>query len=335
LYARFDGLGAALDAARDERHALVARFDGLGAALDAARDDRHALVAQLASLRDAVAADRELLSGQAEALAQLRDATALLLVQTDALKHRFAAPGPARQLATSGGSASSEAPPPLDQLLAAEAFRGDEGAVKDRQRRYVAHFEGRDTVLDVGCGRGEFLQLLRDAGIGARGVDRDEDLVLWGQERGLSVCCMDALDYLAGLADGELGGIFCAQVVEHLRTDDLLRFVDLAFRKLRPQGRLVIETLNPESLMVLYRWFWMDLTHERLVHPETLQFVLRSRGFHDVVCEFVPPPSGPVRIPPLHFAHDPPPQLQEFNTATQYLNEFLYASFDYAVIAVR
>jgi SAM-dependent methyltransferase len=343
LHARFDALAAVLDTGRDERHALRVQLAAdremlraQAAALDTARDERHALRAQLAGLVDGMAAERAVLHAQVAALAELRDTGALLLIQTDALKRRRAAPERANAPAANGGETERVAPvSPIDQLLVAEAFRGKEDAIKDRQRRYVAYFDGCDGVLDVGCGRGEFLHLLRGAGISAQGVDLDEDLVLWCQERGLAVRCMDALAYLAELPDGELGGIFCAQVVEHLRTDDLLRFVDLAFRKLRPHGRIVIETLNPESLLVLYRWFWMDLTHERLVHPETLQFLLRSGGFQDVTCHFVPPPPGPLHIPPLQFAHDPPPQLQEFNAATQYLNQLLYASFDYAVVAVR
>ncbi len=79
----------------------------------------------------------------------------------------------------------------------------------------------------------------------------------------------------------------------------------------------------------------MDLTHERLVHPETLLFLLQSSGFRDVTCAFVPPPPGPVAIPPLEFPGEAPARLEEFNIATQYLNQLLYGSFDYAVIAVR
>jgi len=114
-----------------------------------------------------------------------------------------------------------------------------------------------------------------------------------------------------------------------------LRFVALAQRTLQAGAPMVIETLNPESLLVLYRWFWMDLTHVRLVHPETLQLLMRAQGFRDVSCELLPPPPGPLYIPPLQFAADPPPQLPEFNAATQYLNQLLYASFDYFVAAVR
>jgi O-antigen chain-terminating methyltransferase len=332
LRRRLDGVAPQLESARAERDAILAQVGDLSDALAAEREQR-------SGLSDALAAQLEQVRAHAAALAELRDTGALLLTQTGALKRRLALAreaGTAADTARRGGDAAAVTPAPaVDRRLLADAFRGTESSIRDRQRRYVAYFEGCTNVLDVGCGRGEFLHLLREAGIGAQGVDLDDDLVLWCRERGLAVRCADALQYLAALPDGELDGIFSAQVVEHLRTDDLLRFIDLAYQKLRPEGRIVIETLNPESLLVLYRWFWMDLTHERLVHPDTLMFVLRSVGFRDVECDFLAPPAGPLHVPQLHFPVDPPAQLQEFNAATQYLNRLLYGSFDYAVVAVR
>jgi len=154
-------------------------------------------------------------------------------------------------------------------------------------------------------------------------------------QQGLDVEQGDMFGYLESLADGSLGGVYCAQVVEHLRTPDLLRFIELAHRRLRPDGIMVIETLNPESLMVLYRWFWVDLTHERLVHPASLRALLVSCGFRDVTIRYVPPPAGALRLPALEAPSVPAERLAAFNAATSYLNDLLYASFDYAVIATR
>jgi len=127
----------------------------------------------------------------------------------------------------------------------------------------------------------------------------------------------------------------CIQVIEHWPTAALVEFVQHAARALRPGARLLIETLNPESLLVLYRWYWLDITHERLVHPQALQYLLRAAGFHDLECVFAPPPDGPVRIPPLTVSGAEASTLQPFNAATRYLNDLLYASFDYAVVAQR
>jgi SAM-dependent methyltransferase len=214
-------------------------------------------------------------------------------------------------------------------------LRGSEADRTTRQAQYLPLFAGRGDVLDVGCGRGEFLALLRDAGVAARGVDSDPAMQRHCTEKGLDVVCNDALDHLESLPDQSLGGIFCAQMIEHLGTHDLLRFIDLARRRLRPGGILLAETLNPESLLVLYRWLWVDLTHQRLVHPESLRALLAASGFHDVTIRYVPPPHGALHIPALDVPAVPAEQMAGFNAATRYLNELLYASFDYAAIGTR
>ncbi|MDX2171003.1 MAG: class I SAM-dependent methyltransferase, partial [Deltaproteobacteria bacterium] len=268
------------------------------------------------------------------AVQDLRDTAAWLRTQTEILRrrHDYAPP------ATPPGAA---APPreaarqTIDAWMVAAAFRGDEAELRERQRRYVPLFAGRRRVVDLGCGRGEFLDLLREAGVQARGVDADLDMALWCQEKGLEVTCADALTVLEQLEPGSLDGVFCAQVVEHLPTADMLRLLELAARALEPGGLLVVETLNPESLLVLYRWFWADLTHQRLVHPESLRQLFAALGLHDVRVEFVPPPEGAVRLPVLELAGADAERLAAFNRATQYLNDLLYGSFDYAVIGVR
>src|SRR6188472_231332 len=126
-------------------------------------------------------------------------------------------------------------------------MRGSTADVRERQRPYVDDFRGAAPVLDVGCGRGEFLGLLREAGIEARGVDADADMVAFARGAGLDVVQADAVAYLEGLDDGSLGGVFAAQLVEHLPPAALLRLLQLAARKLRPGGLLVAETINPLS----------------------------------------------------------------------------------------
>src|SRR5207249_10901195 len=126
-------------------------------------------------------------------------------------------------------------------------MRGRAEEIRDRQAVYVDDFRGHEPVLDVGCGRGELLSLLRDAGVDARGIDADGDMVAFARGEGLDVEQADAVSYLEGLADWSLGAVFMAQVVEHLPPGTLVRVLELAASKLRPDGVLIAETINPLS----------------------------------------------------------------------------------------
>src|SRR5438874_5983548 len=111
-------------------------------------------------------------------------------------------------------------------------MRGRTEDIRERQRAYVDDFHDAAPVLDLGCGRGEFLALLRDAGVEARGVDADADMVAFARGEGLEVTQGDALDHLSSLPDESLGGVFCAQLVEHLPPAVLLRLLELGAAKL-------------------------------------------------------------------------------------------------------
>jgi O-antigen chain-terminating methyltransferase len=207
----------------------------------------------------------------------------------------------------------------------------DSRIIKDRQRGYLKYFAGRAPVIDVGCGKGEFLELMREAGIEAKGLDLDLDMVLQCREKGLDVERCDAIDYLAGQPDGTVGGIFSAQVIEHLTSAQLSALITLSWRKLAPGAIMVLETLNPESLFVHYKWFWMDPSHVRLVHPLTLQLMLESAGFSQLSCRLTSPPVDVFPIPPLQ--GNGTAALEEFNRATDSLNKLIYAEQEYYVVA--
>jgi 2-polyprenyl-3-methyl-5-hydroxy-6-metoxy-1,4-benzoquinol methylase len=227
---------------------------------------------------------------------------------------------------------SSPQDPAIDYFEFQQRFRGAEDEVRERQATYRPYFANRQTLVDLGCGRGEFLELMRADGICAIGIDSDADMVAYCRGKGLEAVHDDANRFLARQADESLGAIFSAQMAEHVSAAELARMLTLAARKLRPGGVLVVETLNPESIWVHYRWFWMDPTHTRLVHPQTLKFLLEAAGLSEVECHFLPPPEGPLLIPPL------PKDVagaEQFNRATGYLNQILFGSQEYFVVGTR
>jgi SAM-dependent methyltransferase len=168
--------------------------------------------------------------------------------------------------------------PALSYVAFEEVFRGSEELIRDRQQIYVALLAASGPVLDVGCGRGELLQLLREAGVPARGIDLDPAMVDRCREKGLDVEIADAVGYLKRLDDGSLGAIIAAQVIEHLPYAELLRFVHTAKAKLAPGGRLVVETVNPHAAHAL-KTFWVDPSHKHPVFPEVTLALCRIAGF--------------------------------------------------------
>ena len=186
-----------------------------------------------------------------------------------------------RQRETLPAAAAAAAPsalPWLDYASLAERFRGSEDYVRGKQRFYLPFFAGRSDVLDLGCGRGEFLELMREAGVPARGIELSPELAEVCRAKGLKAECGDALDCLPALADESLGGVFCAHVVEHLPPERLPGLIRAVSAKLRRDGVLAIETPNPECLAVFATHFYLDPTHVRPVPPGLLAFYLEESG---------------------------------------------------------
>jgi SAM-dependent methyltransferase len=201
-------------------------------------------------------------------------------------------------------------------------MRGSTERIRARQRPYVEDFREAGPVLDVGCGRGEFLVLLREAGIEGRGVDLDADMVAYARGEGLDVEQADAVEHLQGLEDGSLGGIFAAQLVEHLPATTLVRLLELASVKLRRGGVLVAETINPLSPLAL-RNYYADLTHAQPLVPETLELLARQAGFDSVTLRYLNAPEERLTEP-----DDP---VLAANVSR--LNELLFGPLDYAIVA--
>jgi O-antigen chain-terminating methyltransferase len=213
-----------------------------------------------------------------------------------------------------------------------DRFRGTEVEIKERQRDYVPLFVGRKNVLDVGCGRGEFLDILRESEIDARGVDLDLDMVLLCKDKGLDVSMADAFAHLESLPDESLGGVFAAQVIEHLHPRRVIELVRLCHRKLEPGAALVLETPNPKCLMVFADSFYKDPSHVQPIHPDTMHFLLEATGFAEVELRFLGAVDPALRIPPLRA---PGIDLEHFNQGIERLNSLLFGFQDYAVVGKK
>jgi O-antigen chain-terminating methyltransferase len=194
-------------------------------------------------------------------------------------------------------------------------------------------------VLDVGCGRGEFLDLLRAQGIAARGLDLNPAMVDEARARGLDATTADALAYLNAQPDGSLGGLFAAQVVEHLQPSYLMTLLETAAHKIRPGGVIVLETINPTCWLAFFESFIRDVTHVWPLHPDTLQYLLRASGFDRLETEFSSPVDPSSRLMPLGRPTEMTSAIADlvetFNENVDKLNARLFTCQDYAVIGRR
>jgi SAM-dependent methyltransferase len=220
-----------------------------------------------------------------------------------------------------------------------DQFRGSREAIGARLESYLPFFVGASDVLDVGCGRGEFLERLAAAGVPARGIDLNHEMAELCRARGLEVAEADAVSYLSSLPDGSLGGLFAAQVVEHLQPSYLLQLLELAFHKVRPGGRIVLETLNPACWVAFFDSFIRDITHVWPLHPDTLKYLVLASGFSRADIEYrspVPPHDRLQRVAAADESSQVLADLIEaFNANVEKLNARMFTHLDYAVIGTR
>ncbi|MGZ5433870.1 MAG: class I SAM-dependent methyltransferase [Thermoanaerobaculia bacterium] len=160
-----------------------------------------------------------------------------------------------------------------------DALRGSEAHVRGDVMHYVRLVADQQPVLDVGCGRGEFLAACRESGIEARGVDMNERSIADLQQRGLGAALAGVPECFASIADGSLGSVLAMHVVEHLPIDALLALFRESARVLRRGGLLMIETPNAESILAAASDFWRDPTHIAPRHPAALTVLAREHGF--------------------------------------------------------
>lgn len=224
------------------------------------------------------------------------------------------------------------------------AFRGSEREISQRLQDYLPVFAGTADVLDIGCGRGEFLDLLKAKGISARGLDLNFEMVELCRARGLDVSHGDVLSHLRQTGDGSIGGLFAAQVVEHLTPDYLLAFLNEAQRTLRPGAPLVLETINVGCWSAYFQSYIRDITHATPLHPDTLRYLVTASGFASAEVQFRVPVAEAERLqraPALVWSADGDDRealialAETMNNNAERLNALLFTHLDYAVIARR
>ena len=245
-------------------------------------------------------------------------------------------PGPASGSAPATPATSSSVETLSHKYVGFEdAFRGSSEDIQRQLRDYIAIFAGASDVLDIGCGRGEFLALLRESGVNARGIDLNDAMVAVCREKGFEATKADALSYLRGVPAGSLGGLFAAQVVEHLEPAYLTRLLDAAFEALRPGAPIVLETINPACWFAFFESYIRDITHVRPLHPDTLKFLLIASGFQQIEMRYRAPYPEHEKLQPLPASAALGDSIDTINANVEKINRLLFTHLDYAAIARR
>ncbi|HLX29238.1 MAG TPA: methyltransferase domain-containing protein [Casimicrobiaceae bacterium] len=308
---------------RAQGEAGDAKFAELGERVSAIASDVAKGVRNLDALRDGTQAF-------AQVVGQLGGAEALIArvaaVERDANALRRALP-----VGTSASSSSATVPPMPEGFYVAfeDRFRGTRENVKGKLSVYLplvqaAGAGGADApILDVGCGRGEWLELLNEHGLVASGVDTNDVAIAGCRARGLSVDSGDGIDHLRAQPAESLGAVTAIHVIEHLPFERVLELFDESKRALRSGGIAIFETPNPENLVVGACNFYSDPTHDRPLPPEPLQFILESRGFERV------------EIMRLHPDHSPPELGNLPEAVAAAMAQRFFGPRDYALIAYK
>lgn len=219
------------------------------------------------------------------------------------------------------------------------SFRRSSKSLASRFEKYVRDFSGPSSgspVLDLGCGRGEFLEALKAAAITGRGVESNASAVAACRASGLDVVEGDLVHFLKATPPGSVGGVFAAQVAEHLPPPVLQALLVEAHRVLKSGGLLILETVNPRSVTGFLEVFNRDLTHQKPLHPDTLSFLAAAAGFVDVRIEMLSPVEPLSQLRRIEGSSSVPPVVVEaFNENVDRLNALLYGPLEYALHARR
>jgi SAM-dependent methyltransferase len=206
-------------------------------------------------------------------------------------------------------------------------FRGNRDEIKSRLRFYLPFLEKAEIgskskpILDLGCGRGEWLELLRQQGLTAAGVDLNEAMIAQCRERQFNVTLADALEFLRQLPERSQGAVTGFHIIEHLPLEKLVNLLGETLRVLHPGGLAIFESPNCKNLVIGASNFNIDPTHRRPVFPETAQFMLENQGFERVTLEYLTPAT--------------PPGVELLQKIPVPIRDLLYGPQDFAVIGYK
>lgn len=215
-------------------------------------------------------------------------------------------------------------------VLFENRFRGPKKRIKEHLRFYLSHLVS--PVFEIGCGRGELLELCRENGIEAQGWDLDAGMISQGSEGKLG----DGIAALSEAQDGSLGSVIAIQVIEHLTEEVMDSFLSISRRKLKTGGRIIFETINPLSLMALTSNYIRDPSHVFPQHPETVSYRMTLAGFKNIRIEYISPYPESEKFKKLTLPPSLPPRFEqvvgEMNELIERLNSIFFAPQDFAII---
>lgn len=221
----------------------------------------------------------------------------------------------------------------IDYFKFQEHMRGSCTAIKDRQQSYLPYFEQCQSVVDLGCGRGEFLEVLREHGVGAVGVDSYGKSIEYCRMKGLQASEGDAIQFLCNQKENSIDGIFAAQLIEHIPAGKILELCRESYRVMKPGSYIVLETPNPMCLSVYMNSFYLDPSHKNPVHPHLMEYFMQECGFRNVQVVYVKESKVNYRFPLLHAENCD--NLEEFNDGINFLSDIMFGSQDYAIVAQK
>jgi O-antigen chain-terminating methyltransferase len=316
-----EGLAQSLGAEAGAREELARRVDAEIATREALARDVVAVSNHAGSVEAGFRqSDIRLLQLRAEVINQNRRVSMLL----EEARKRLPAPFDEQQLVT----ITDEEKHALDAVYVSfeDLFRGTRAEIKDRARVYLPFLQERKIgskrmpILDVGCGRGEWLELLLENKLEARGIEINRVLLGYCKEAGLNVAEDDILQHLKNQPARSLGAVTGFHIIEHLPFDILVRVIDETVRVLKPGGLAIFETPNPQNVLVGSHNFYLDFTHRNPLPPLTTQFILEARGLCDV------------HILNLHPYPESAKLRDDGTELAKRFNEYFYGPQDYAVI---
>ena len=217
-------------------------------------------------------------------------------------------------------------------------FRGNREELLKKYSTYSDYFEKGQRIIDLGCGKGEFLEAMSKNGFDVYGVDAIEEMVAQCTKLGLKAVQSDVFDYLRDQKDNSVEAVYCGMLIEHLSSDEIVVFLSLLSKKLKSSARLVIETINPGSLSVITGSFVADLSHKTLVHNKTLEFILGFFGFNVIKTVFSSPIPDEQRLKtfePDQLGEEAGELMKIFNNNFVIIDSFLYSFQDYLMISSK